>query len=148
MPYCTIDDIKKDYPESWLAQTSDDDMGANVDESVVDAAIARADADIDAWLVGVYTVPFTTVPEMIKFCSVDLSFFYLYRRRFSGESPEWVKDVKTMAEEKLIKLKAGELSLPAVESNSDPDGIYLSNKTSDDKIFTPTTLDTFFEAPF
>jgi phage gp36-like protein len=148
MSYCTLDDIKKDYPEAWISQTSDDDMGENVDESVVSAAIARADADIDAWLDGVYTVPFTTVPEIIKFCSVDLAFFYLYRRRLSGEAPEWVQDVRKMAEEKLIKLKAGELSLPAVESENDADGIYLSNKTEDDRIFTNTKLDAFFEEAF
>jgi phage gp36-like protein len=60
---------------------------------VVTALIAKADTKIDSLAGQVYTVPFTTVPDLIKNISIDLScYFALQRRPINVPMPdEWQK---------------------------------------------------------
>jgi len=146
LAYCTIEDLRADFPEEWLAQTSDDDVGAYADETVVGKAIAHADADIDMWLADVCTVPFAVVPDAVKYISAELAFYYLYRRRFNNQVPDWVREMRNEAENRLAKIKAGELSLGEVAEQSTAAAV--TNKTADDRMFTSDVLDGFFEAPF
>lgn len=48
---------------------------------VVTALILKADTKIDSLAGQVYTVPFTTVPDIIKNISIDLSCYYALQRR-------------------------------------------------------------------
>jgi phage gp36-like protein len=52
-----------------------------VDEDVVTRAIADADAEIDSYCGVRYSVPFATVPEVIRKFSVDIAVYNLYARR-------------------------------------------------------------------
>jgi phage gp36-like protein len=65
---------------------------------VVTALILRADTMIDSLAGQVYTVPFTTVPDLIKSISIDLScYFALQRRPINIPMPKEWQDAYTNA---------------------------------------------------
>ncbi|NIA28040.1 MAG: DUF1320 domain-containing protein, partial [Desulfobulbaceae bacterium] len=57
-------------PSTESIQLSDDDADGVADAAVVAEAIASADGDIHGYCQKRYTVPFATVPEIIKNISV------------------------------------------------------------------------------
>ncbi len=146
MAYCTKDDIEKSYDSNIIPELTDDDDGASTNNEIVTAAIARADAEINATLDGYLTVPFTTVPDMIKYISVDLAYFHLYKRRFNAEVPEWLRNNVNDARGMLAQIAAGELTVNADEQDSGAK--MVTNKTSDDRMFTSEKLDAYFSSPF
>lgn len=79
--YSTLEDIKKLLPEATLRQLTDDEKTSSVNEQRVSEAISQADAEIDSYCSQVYQTPFTTVPPVIKKCSVDMAIYHLYSRR-------------------------------------------------------------------
>jgi phage gp36-like protein len=50
--------------------------GENVGPEIIDNAINKADAVIDAYLGGVYVVPFATVPALVQHLSMTLARYY------------------------------------------------------------------------
>lgn len=50
MPYCTLDDLKKDISEKELEQLTDDERLGAINQGRIDAAIADADDLIDGFL--------------------------------------------------------------------------------------------------
>lgn len=81
MPYCTKVDLLLQISEAVLIQLTDDvDVGV-VDDSVVTGAIGDADDEIDSYCGGRYSVPFVTIPGIIKKISVDIAIYNLYARR-------------------------------------------------------------------
>ena len=79
--YCTLDDIKKLLPEAMLIMATDDENTNAVNEQRINEAITQADAEIDSYCAQQYATPFTTVPPVIKKCSVDIAIYNLYSRR-------------------------------------------------------------------
>ncbi len=144
MAYCTLDDIKKLLPEESLIQLTDDAGSGVVDTDVVDDAIDYADQLIDGYLRGRYTLPLSTVPSFLKKLSIDLVIFYLYGRRPEiGNDNVAKKYVNTVR--LLEQIQAGKISLGSAESGGDIAGKeeYRTNKTSDDRTFSKSTLDAF-----
>lgn len=78
--YCTQEDLLKLVPESEMAQITAEE-GDVPDAAVVADAIARADAEIDAYLAVRYQLPLAETPARVKFLSVDLALFHLFSRR-------------------------------------------------------------------
>lgn len=85
MAYSTIDDIKEQIPEDELLQLTDDDALEEIDASVVDRAIADADAEVDSYCAERYTVPFEPVPLLVRKYSVIIAIYNLFMRR--GDIP-------------------------------------------------------------
>ena len=81
MSYSVLDYIKKLIPEDTLIQLTDDDGIGTVNQGRVDEAIAQADSEIDSYCGGRYSVPFATVPGIVKKISVDIAIYNLYSRR-------------------------------------------------------------------
>lgn len=79
--YSALDDIKKLIPEDTLIQLTDDDGIGTVNQGRVDEAIVQADSEIDSYCGGRYSVPFATVPGIVKKISVDIAIYNLYSRR-------------------------------------------------------------------
>ena len=103
MPYCTQADIQNfEVTEKELVQLTDDDNIGDVDQAMVTAAIAKADAEIDAFCQGSYTVPFSPVPAIVRGWSATLAAFNLYRNRTKpativdryNKVMSWLKDVQ------------------------------------------------------
>jgi phage gp36-like protein len=134
MPYCTLTDIKKAISDEIVKQLTDDDNIGEIVEANVTTAIARADAEIDGYCAVKYAVPFTTVPEVVAGLSLDMSIYYLYKRRTVSD------DVQKSYDNAIARLKdiaKGLLSLgvdpPPAASTTDG---AEANKTSSDRIFT------------
>ena len=65
-PYCEHADILGQISPDVLIQLTDDACHGVADMSRVTQAIAAADAEIDGYCAGRYTVPFAPVPAVIK----------------------------------------------------------------------------------
>lgn len=143
MPYCVLQDIIDVISEEIVVQLTDDDNQAAVDEDKLDKAIARADEMIDAHLRNRYTVPFATVPELIRNISTDLAIYYLYDRRLNTQIPESIEKRYEKALAILASLQSGDLVLDSTDAGGRKPSEYRSNKTADDRIFNDDVLEQF-----
>jgi phage gp36-like protein len=142
MGYCTLADVKKYIPEAAIIQLTDDDDTGEINETNVTEAIAAADAEIDAYCAGRYTVPFETAPDQIKKLSVDIAIYNLYKRKVET-IPEAKKDSYNNATRMLKDLSTGKASLlVGTEEVADTGGPECT-KTADDRIFSKEKLDNF-----
>ena len=91
MPYSTYADLIKVHDEQYLIQLSDDNGDGQADTPVIDEAIAKADAEINARVSNRYSVPLNPVPALATSLSAILAIGALYSRR-GMEKPESVKD--------------------------------------------------------
>lgn len=115
--YCTIDDIKKRrINEQSLIQLTDDDNQGVVATSVVDDAIASAQALIDGYLRKRYTLPLASVPEEIKSIAIVIAAYELYGHRPHFETPERIENDYKNALSQLDKIATGRLVLDAVDN--------------------------------
>jgi phage gp36-like protein len=134
MPYCTQSDILEQISLDQLIAATDDTNAGIVDVSAVARAIADADAEIDGYAAGRYTVPFATVPAMIRKMSVDISIYHIFSRRMGA--PAFRKERYDNAVRFLKSVAGGVVSLGADDPGSAAaDGIEAST-TEDDRIFT------------
>ena len=114
MAYCTEDDIKLALEEAILVELTDDEGTGVIESDRVTRAIADADELIDAYAGMVYSLPFSSTPNLIRKYSVDISIYNLYSRR--GDSvPENRKDRFDKAMDFLEKLSEGKVKLDATD---------------------------------
>lgn len=141
MAYCTVDDLKAAVPENVLVQLTDDEDTEEMGDSAVASAIAAADAEIDSYCGARYAVPFTTVPAVIKTCSVDMAIYHLYSRT-QETMPETRAARYKNAVRLLDAIAKGTVSLgtAATPTPSTDASSAECTKTSDDRIFTRTKL--------
>lgn len=82
--YCSDTDIVNMIGLAQLTQLSNDTVNSTIpNNTVVEAIIQRAQDYIDNQLSGTYTVPFTTVPVIIRDACVSIAIMNLFLRRFS-----------------------------------------------------------------
>lgn len=136
MAYCTSGDITKRLPETIIIELTDDENAGVVDSDVVDAAIADADEEIDAFLSLHYTLPFDATPAIVLRMSADLAVCNLYARRDHVELPKQWADRCQATRRMLEKMAEGKLRLdvPDPASSSD-DGVEATSSKSD-RIFS------------
>lgn len=108
--YCTLDQLKERLPEKVIQQLTDDDRLGVIDSGRVDAAIARAAAEIDAWCGRRYSVPFAEAPAVIRELCADLAIYYLYARK-AEKVPETRTDAHKNALRTLEQISKGLVSL-------------------------------------
>ncbi|MDH5524446.1 MAG: DUF1320 domain-containing protein [Desulfobulbaceae bacterium] len=134
MGYCTQADIEEQVPAEELVQLTDDNDLGEVDTTVVDRAIADADAEIDGYCGTQYSIPFDTVPAIIRKLSVDIAVYNLYARRRGA--PDDRKERYTAAGRLLKDISRGMVTLganaPAVSDASGP----AASTTKSDRIFS------------
>lgn len=82
MPYCAQDDVQHAAGGlKKLKELVDWDNDGTADAVEVTAAIANADALIDSFCAGRFSVPFNPVPSTIRRCSAELARIMLARDR-------------------------------------------------------------------
>jgi phage gp36-like protein len=141
MPYCTQENILDRIDEAALIQLTDEAGEGEIDDDKVTAAIADADATIDAYCQGRYTLPLSPVPPKITQISVDIAVYNLYSHS-DLEMPEVRKERNKEAVRFLEKVAAGTISLGA----STPAQANTDNAVSMDsnaRIFTRSKMDGF-----
>ena len=142
MAYSTLTDLKKLIPETAIIQLTDDENAGTVNQARVDEAIAQADAEIDGYCGGRYTVPFTTVPDIARKISVDIAIYNLYSRKVE-EIPETRAERYKNAIRQLGDIASGKITIGEADADVPEAGGVQTNTTADDRIFTKDTLSGF-----
>lgn len=141
MAYSVLSDIQdRISPEELVRLTDDADSGA-VDEDRVSAAIADADAEIDAYCGTRYAVPLSPVPPMIARISGDLSAYNLFSRR--PPLDEIQKERRKAAIDFLEKVAAGKVSLGVEDPDKTPAPFHAPDIASSDRQFSREGLEGF-----
>ncbi|MBW2560794.1 MAG: DUF1320 domain-containing protein [Deltaproteobacteria bacterium] len=141
MAYCTQDDLLEQIDVATLIQLTDDDKTGSVDESVITRACADADAEIDSYCGKRYSVPFTTVPPIVRKMAVDITIYNIYgRRRGAPNNREKRYDDQI----RLLKdVARGLVSLGENDPDSTPASANTPHITSNPRIFSRTSLEGF-----
>ena len=80
MPYSTKQNLIDRFDEAELIQLTDSACLGVIDDEVVNAAIADADAEINSYLTA-YDLPLAVVPVNFVRMSSDIARYYLYEDR-------------------------------------------------------------------
>ena len=137
MPYAAQADIVSQLDEDILIQLTDDDDTGAIVAAVVTRAIADADAEIDGYCGVRYSVPFATVPGILRKFAVDIAIYNLYARRKGA--PEDREKRYQNAVKFLLNVSKGLISL----GEDDPDSTPASAAPEiddEDRIFTRTKM--------
>jgi phage gp36-like protein len=80
MAYCTIQELTDRYSARMLIDISDrgDSATGEIDEALIDRAIADADALIDGYLSVRYRLPLAAVPRLVRDLSLRVSIYYAH----------------------------------------------------------------------
>jgi len=113
MAYSTQADILEQVEENLLIRLTDDANSGAIDPDKVTRAIADADATINAYCQGRYTMPLSPVPDKIRQVSVDIAIYNLYSRR-GDSAPETRKERHQAAIRFLERVNDGKITLGAV----------------------------------
>jgi phage gp36-like protein len=120
MAYCTLEDLKKALPEAALEELTDDEGAGSIQDARVTEAIAQADALIDTYLGGRYAVPLSSVPAVVRQCSVDIALYYLYKRTVEGFAEAGDSTRRTAykdAVRTLEDIRSGKMGLPIASAD-------------------------------
>ena len=144
MAYCTIDDVREQIEERMLIQLTDDTDAGVIDESVVERAIADADAEIDGYVGSRHTVPLDPTPGAIRKLSVDLAIYNLYARR-SDSTPEIREKRYDAAVKFLEQVAKGTISMGMQDPEGSPPSSDAPEMSSSnpDRTFSRDTLEGF-----
>lgn len=144
--YSSLDDIRKLLSEDALIQLTDDEGMGAVKQTRIDEAIAQADAEIDSYCGGRYSIPFPSTgsgcPDIVKKLSVDIAVYNLYSRRVE-QMPEVRAERYKGAIKRLEGISKGTIGLgvdPAPSASTD--GRAETNK-ADDNVFSREKLKGF-----
>jgi phage gp36-like protein len=112
--YCTFTDIERKISRTMMAQLTNDTANATIGDAVVlDSILTDVDTLIDSKCGILYTVPFTTVPDLIKDIATDLACFKAMQRRpVNMEIPKAWTEINKDAMQQLQDIGEGKVNLP------------------------------------
>ena len=140
MAYCTQSDIEKLISTAELAELTSE-SGGTPDAAVVAEAIAKADAEIDAYSGMRYQVLFDPVPAMVQSLSTDMAIYHLVSRRQLGKPAQEVRRKKY--EDALDFLKNVSKGLAALGATAVPPAQVesaVAEVTSSERTFSRESL--------
>ena len=139
--YATHSDIEARLDPKHLAELADDNGDGLADASILEAAIADADALIDAHLESRYSLPLATVPPLLCKISADLAVGNLFARRRESSSP--LHQERADASKQLLgAILRGELFLAGAEGAATK-GAPESTMNGEEKVFSRDSLNSF-----
>jgi len=109
MTYATQQDLIDRFTEEELVQLTDNTASGEIDPAPVATALADADAEIEAALVGRYALPMAPVPELLTRIACDLARESLY----ADQPTDVVKDRAKRGRELLLQIARGAMRLGA-----------------------------------
>lgn len=120
MPYCTVQDLIAKYGEDAIVRLSDrtNKPPTTIDQTIVNEAIADADAEINMYLQTRYKLPLAETPRPILRASVILAYANLNPKQ-PKEAPELVQADKQRA--LLDKLAKGTVTLGLNSDDKEPE---------------------------
>lgn len=149
--YSTIETVSNKINQTTLIQLLNDevrpedeiDLQDSSDPVVVrfNQAASDAQSEIDPYLRGRYTLPFSAVPSLIISISDELTKYYCYKRR--GNIPQDIQDEYDRQIKKLEKIQAGKMDLGVANEPQNLSNEIKTNKTSADRIFNKDMWDKY-----
>jgi len=141
--YCDMDDVLDQLDEATLIQLTDDEDAGGPNSARLTRAINDAEALIDSYCGARYSVPFGTVPAIVRKIAVEIAIYNLYARRQGA--PEGRKERYEEAVSFLKDVAAGKVSLgvqpaPEAPDETSHDAVQSSVRT---KIFDEDTMDKY-----
>lgn len=121
--YCTLSDLEAAVTKRRLIEATNDDnptATGEIDQTKVDAAIARAGDLIDGYLGKRYSLPLPSVPSLVSRLAVDITVHNLFARVQDGEMSQGVRDREKEAIRVLELIMRGEISLGLPTTASAP----------------------------
>lgn len=146
MAYCTQSELNRIFTDAELRQLTDDENKGNIDSTRVSAAITRADNLINSYSRAQHTISDWTgddIPPMIKDLSVELSGYYLWKRRRKGQIDEEKEAQYRNNMQTLKDINSGKIKLNDTDSFANTGDIYYSNKTSSNRVYTTAELNKY-----
>ncbi len=146
MPYCEREDLSFEFSDAELAVLTGDPTGNEINYERVDFAIVNASSTIDAYLWGVYGVPFEKEPifPFIRKLAVDLTVVYLYEIAYkNGQVPNAVVWRRINAIKALKDLRDGKIEIEDLEKLISPPKSIQSNKIGAERLFDEEESDSF-----
>ncbi|WP_300535640.1 DUF1320 domain-containing protein [uncultured Mameliella sp.] len=141
MSYCTQDDLEQRYGTQLLIDLTDRGELATgtIDTDTVDRAISEADALIDGYVKGRYTLPFAVTPDLISKISREIAIYTLW----VFEPNEKITRDYSQAIKTLLEIAKGNVILDAdgvTPSETGAGGVRVNDR---DRPFTADNLKGF-----
>jgi len=135
MSYCTIDDLVKAASAETLIQLTDDTGSGVYDSAVLNAEIQNATDEINAYCQKRYadSLPFATVPGIIKMLCIDIAVYRVAARRGRLDTESTISKKYEAAVRKLEGIAKGLIDLGS--SAVVEDEISFTGKTPEDRKF-------------
>lgn len=145
--YCTQTDLENRISRLTLAQLTSDTANSTVpDATVVASILARVNTMIDSKAGQVYTVPFTTVPDIIKNIAVDLAVYEVFQRRpVNMAMPKDWQKAHDDALQQLDDVSNLLLKLPDTATIASPESDIVTSEAVDKISFTDTSADNLMQ---
>jgi phage gp36-like protein len=144
MAYTTLVKLKDEFGKEILSQLSDDNETDDIVVAVINRVITKTESEVDAYLKGRYPTGIATLaslPDYLETYANDIFIYRLYCRKASIKIPDHIKDNYKTAHKRLKEVQTGDQT-PFEEAN-EPE-IFITNKTSDSKVFNSTVKDTYY----
>lgn len=100
MTYATKQNLIDRFGQVEIAQLTDRSAGTTIDDTVVSRALEDADAMINGYLQGRYTLPLASVPAMLVTVACNIARYQLFEDRVTEivrqryeDAIAWLKDV-------------------------------------------------------
>ncbi|MFO1038148.1 MAG: phage protein Gp36 family protein [Geminicoccaceae bacterium] len=136
MSYATQADMEAAFGKGQLRELADRDGDGVADAAVVAKALADADAWIDSYLVGRYTLPLAVTPPLLNRLAGFLGFYLLH----PAAVPEDVRQRYLDALAQLRDLGCGKAQLPDTVGTPTPQTGGLPKVAAGDPVFSSDTL--------
>lgn len=145
--YCNLDEIKSIIPQKDLINlTNDTTPSDTINEDIIEDCSEFADELINSYIRKRYLLPLKYVPKIISKIAADITAYRLYSRRLN-KIPEQIQRNCEYAIDNLKLLKDGQIVLDVSGTsnagNLSLSSTYLSNKTTQDRIFNDSVMRTF-----
>lgn len=119
MAYAVPADFETYVDPAYLVLITDDARSGNRNDDVIEAAVANAEARINAALsTAGYTVPVASPGDYLRSLTCRLALWALVGRKQAHTAPESIKGQWQAAEDELKRIASGELSVDEAVSAS------------------------------
>lgn len=131
MSYVTQSQIQTAIPAQHLNDALDDDRDGTADADVLTDIISSAEQAVDAFLAGLYEVPFLSPPAPVKEAAFVFACERIYDRRQVDEKNPF-RSLADAWRTRLEKIGTGELTLDAASEKAFTRGALVSEDASVD----------------
>lgn len=140
MPYATQQDLVDRFGETEIIQLSDRGNNGAIDTAVVAAKLADADAEVDGYLAGRYTLPLEPVPRVLVRVACDIARYHLYDDRATEQVTTRYRDAVRLLEQ----IAKGTVNFgPGDDGSTTPASSGMPQVSSRPPVFDQTTLKDF-----